>query len=62
MVFETIAVELINRYLGTFVENLDTSQLKIGLWGGKKKCLWRLWTRLEGGCDFNVFVCEKVEI
>ncbi|XP_059141648.1 intermembrane lipid transfer protein VPS13A-like [Physella acuta] len=34
MVFETIAVELINRYLGTFVENLDTSQLKIGLWGG----------------------------
>ncbi|KAK3690734.1 hypothetical protein RRG08_061173 [Elysia crispata] len=34
MVFESIVVELINRYLGTFVENLDTSQLKIGIWGG----------------------------
>ncbi|CAL1529954.1 unnamed protein product, partial [Lymnaea stagnalis] len=34
MVFESIVVELINRYLGAFVENLDTSQLQIGLWGG----------------------------
>lgn len=34
MVFESLVVELINRYLGDFVENLDTSQLKIGIWGG----------------------------
>ncbi|XP_055872705.1 intermembrane lipid transfer protein VPS13C-like isoform X9 [Biomphalaria glabrata] len=33
MVFETILVEIINRYLGAFVENLDSSQLQIGLWG-----------------------------
>ncbi|BFZ25790.1 hypothetical protein BsWGS_28827 [Bradybaena similaris] len=34
MVFESIVVELVNRYLGSFVDNLDTSQLSIGLWGG----------------------------
>ncbi|KAK7096187.1 hypothetical protein V1264_005511 [Littorina saxatilis] len=34
MVFESLVVDLINRYLGDFVENLDTSQLKIGIWGG----------------------------
>ena len=35
MVFESIVVDLVNRYLGDFIENLDTSQLKIGIWGGK---------------------------
>ena len=35
MVFESIVVDLINRYVGQFVENLDTSQLKIGIWGGE---------------------------
>ena len=35
MVFESIVVELVNKYLGDFIENLDKSQLKIGLWGGK---------------------------
>jgi len=35
MVFETVVADLINRYLGDFIENLDHSQLKLGLWGGK---------------------------
>lgn len=35
MVFETVVADLINRYLGDFVENLDRSQLKLGLWGGE---------------------------
>lgn len=35
MVFESIVVELLNRYLGNYVENLDKNQLKIGIWGGK---------------------------
>lgn len=39
MVFESLVVELINRYLGDFVENLDTSQLKIGIWGGEYICV-----------------------
>lgn len=35
MVFESIVVDLINKYLGDFVENLDKSQLKLGIWGGR---------------------------
>lgn len=34
MVFESIVVDLLNRYLGDYVENLDKNQLKIGIWGG----------------------------
>lgn len=34
MVFESAAVELVNYILGDYVENLDTSQLKLGIWGG----------------------------
>ncbi|CAG5116191.1 unnamed protein product, partial [Candidula unifasciata] len=34
MVFESIVVELINKYLGEFVEDLDKSQLSIGIWSG----------------------------
>ncbi|XP_077563183.1 vacuolar protein sorting 13C isoform X2 [Haemaphysalis longicornis] len=34
MVFESVAVELVNYILGDYVENLDTSQLKLGIWGG----------------------------
>ena len=35
MVFESIVVELVNRFLGDYVDNLDKSQLSIGLWGGQ---------------------------
>ena len=35
MVFESIVAEILNRFLGDYVENLDRSQLKIGIWGGK---------------------------
>ncbi|XP_069674534.1 intermembrane lipid transfer protein Vps13 isoform X2 [Periplaneta americana] len=34
MVFESIVADLLNRFLGDYVENLDHSQLKIGIWGG----------------------------
>ena len=34
MVFNSIVAELVNRYLGNFIENLDTKQLSIGIWGG----------------------------
>ncbi|CAG7785731.1 unnamed protein product [Allacma fusca] len=34
MVFETIVVDTLNRLLGDYFENLDTSQLKLGIWGG----------------------------
>lgn len=35
MVFEAVVVELLNKFLKQYIENLDTSQLKIGIWGGK---------------------------
>nr|CAB3267621.1 vacuolar protein sorting-associated protein 13A-like [Phallusia mammillata] len=34
MVFESLVVELMNKYLGEYIENLDASQLKLGIWGG----------------------------
>ncbi|KAF8569175.1 hypothetical protein P879_08776 [Paragonimus westermani] len=34
MVFESLIVDLINRYLGDYIEALNASQLKIGLLGG----------------------------
>ena len=35
MVFESIVKELLNRYLGAYVENLDANQLNLGIWSGK---------------------------
>lgn len=34
MVFESIVVDVLNRFLGAYVENLNRSQLKLGIWGG----------------------------
>ncbi|XP_071787909.1 intermembrane lipid transfer protein VPS13A-like isoform X9 [Asterias amurensis] len=34
MVFESLVVDLLNRFLGQYIENLDASQLKLGIWGG----------------------------
>ncbi|CAJ0565306.1 unnamed protein product, partial [Mesorhabditis spiculigera] len=37
MVFESLVADLLNRFLGDFVENLDSSQLNVGIWGGDVK-------------------------
>lgn len=34
MVFESVVVDVLNRFIGDYVENLDRSQLKLGIWGG----------------------------
>lgn len=34
MVFESVVTDVLNRFLGDYVENLDSKQLKIGIWGG----------------------------
>lgn len=41
MVFEGILVDLLNRFLGSYVKNLDASQLKVGIFGGENgiKCI-----------------------
>uniref|UniRef100_A0A3B3CIT6 Vacuolar protein sorting 13 homolog C n=1 Tax=Oryzias melastigma TaxID=30732 RepID=A0A3B3CIT6_ORYME len=43
MVFEALLSDTLNRFIGDYVENLDKSQLKIGIWGG----------------DFDVFVFQS---
>lgn len=35
MVFESVIAELLNKVLGEYIQNLDYSQLKISLWGGR---------------------------
>lgn len=39
MVFESLVSDLLNRFIGDYVENLDKSQLKIGIWGGECRML-----------------------
>lgn len=39
MVFESLVADVLNRFIGEYVENLDSSQLNIGIWGGKFKYL-----------------------
>ncbi|XP_043916804.1 vacuolar protein sorting-associated protein 13A isoform X2 [Protopterus annectens] len=34
MVFESVVVDVLNRFLGNYVVNLDSSQLNLGIWGG----------------------------
>ena len=34
VVFESLLVEVLNRFLGPYIKNLDASQLKVGIWGG----------------------------
>uniref|UniRef100_A0A5S6QAI9 UBA domain-containing protein n=1 Tax=Trichuris muris TaxID=70415 RepID=A0A5S6QAI9_TRIMR len=34
MVFESVVATVLNKLLGSYVENLDASQLNLGIWGG----------------------------
>ncbi|XP_017019677.1 intermembrane lipid transfer protein Vps13-like [Drosophila kikkawai] len=34
MVFEAVVADVLNKFLGDYIENLDRKQLKIGIWGG----------------------------
>lgn len=36
MVFESVVVDVLNRFLGDYVVNLDSSQLSLGIWGGEE--------------------------
>ena len=55
MVFESLVTELVNKYLGDFIENLDSSQLKIGIWGGELLKIFVLTLGLP--VDFRLKVC-----
>lgn len=34
--FESVVVDVLNRFLGDYVVNLDKSQLTLGIWGGNE--------------------------
>ena len=35
--FESLVANLVNRFLGSYLENFDTNQLNIGIWSGDVK-------------------------
>ncbi|XP_037550881.1 vacuolar protein sorting-associated protein 13C [Nematolebias whitei] len=53
MVFESLVSDLLNRFIGDYVENLDKSQLKIGIWGGNV-VLENLRVKENALSEFNV--------
>ncbi|XP_069574520.1 intermembrane lipid transfer protein VPS13C isoform X1 [Brachyistius frenatus] len=53
MVFESMVSDLLNRFIGDYVENLDKSQLKIGIWGGNV-VLENLKVKENALSEFNV--------
>ncbi|KAM8893527.1 intermembrane lipid transfer protein VPS13C isoform 2-T2 [Spinachia spinachia] len=58
MVFESLVSDLLNRFIGDYVENLDKSQLKIGIWGGNV-VLENLKVKENALSDLNVPVKVK---
>lgn len=48
MVLESVVADLLNRFLGDYVENLNKSQLKLGIWGGKRDAT--AYRHGRGGC------------
>ena len=34
MVFQSVVVELVNRFLGDYIEGLNKDQLSVSIWGG----------------------------
>ena len=55
MVFESVLVQVLNRFLGAYVENLDPSQLKANVWSGMSPCMQQRLTR--GHVSSCVLVC-----
>ncbi|KAG8147556.1 hypothetical protein E2320_022772 [Naja naja] len=50
MVFESLVVDVLNRFLGDYVVNLDSSQLQLGIWG------------VNSGSDFYVCMYDYPEV
>uniref|UniRef100_A0A3B3ZVV2 Chorein N-terminal domain-containing protein n=1 Tax=Periophthalmus magnuspinnatus TaxID=409849 RepID=A0A3B3ZVV2_9GOBI len=47
--FEALVSDLLNRFIGDYVENLDKSQLKIGIWGGERSYEFDVPFRIKAG-------------
>ncbi|XP_038659808.1 LOW QUALITY PROTEIN: vacuolar protein sorting-associated protein 13A [Scyliorhinus canicula] len=53
MVFESLVVDVLNRFLGDYVVNVDSSQLQLGIWGGNV-VLNNLEVKENALCELNV--------
>lgn len=73
MVFESYVVDLLNKFAGQYLENLDSSQLRLGIWGGGSTSLLHARTEpfslspnvFESYCFYfltiNVDVCRRCQ-
>ncbi|CAF2933999.1 unnamed protein product [Rotaria sp. Silwood2] len=59
MVFENLVVYLLDKYLGDYIENLDTKKLKIDLWSGNV-VLENLYLKSNALADLNLPVTISV--
>jgi len=59
MVFENIVVYLLDRYLGDYIENLDTKKFKIDLWSGNV-VLENLYLKPNALADLNLPVTISI--
>ena len=41
--FESLVANVLNKFLGDFVDNLEQKQLNIGIWSGRLACSSRRW-------------------
>lgn len=48
-------MEVLNRFIGNYVENMDSKQLKIGIWGGRCKEKYR-------ASSIVIFYCASQEM
>jgi len=60
MVFESLVSDLLNRFIGDYVENLDKSQLKIGIWGGKRTFVKQLVNNKRTSVPLICFLLQNV--
>ncbi|GCB85518.1 hypothetical protein scyTo_0026107 [Scyliorhinus torazame] len=56
MVFESLVVDVLNRFLGDYVVNVDSSQLQLGIWGG---IVYDLECQFYIRYPYNVWVFDK---
>ncbi|UJR35157.1 hypothetical protein I4U23_027926 [Adineta vaga] len=59
MVFENLVVYLLDKYLGDYIENLDTKKLKIDLWSGNV-VLENLYLKSNALADLNLPVTISI--
>jgi hypothetical protein len=60
MVFESVIVHLLDKYLGDYIQNLDAEKLKIDLWHGKIYSY--IWVNCAGIVPFEEQNRKKIKV